>query len=298
VSTAGAMLPPRMAKPSGPPPVPPPPPPAGDLSVTALYTSATWAWGGLAGAELLDSADGRRVFAVTNAALGMARLFRPEMRSLRHSLLHRHAMIDHLLHASGARQVIELAAGLSRRGVAFSSDPAVQYTEVDLAPVMARKRALLERTPEGRAALARPNLHLVAADVREAPLDDRVRPGELFVIAEGLCMYLDPAGQRDLWRKVRGLLARAPGGTFVFDLVPKCEEPEPGVAGRTLEWLMKRFTGGRSFERDARTRGDIAGELGAMGFGVETVEPPAVAEAWGLPFPEVPSRQLLFVARA
>jgi O-methyltransferase involved in polyketide biosynthesis len=274
--------------------------PGADLSITALYTSAAWAWGGLPGAELLASDDGRRAFAVVNAALSVTRPFMPGVRSLKHSLLHRHAMIDHLLRASGARRVLELAAGLSRRGVAFSADGSIRYNEVDLAPVIARKRALLERTGAGRAALARPNLRLVGADLLEAPLDELVEPGEpLFVIAEGLLMYLRPEAQRALWRKARALLERAGGGTLVFDLVPASEQPPPGLAGRTLERLMKRFTGGKAFERDERTRDDIAAELAAAGFSdVQAHEPAAVATEWGLPFPEVPTQQLLFVARA
>lgn len=271
----------------------------GDLSVTALYTAETWAWGKLPGADLLASDEGRAVFRVTNVALGVTRLFKWQLRSLRHSLLHRHTLIDRLFARSGARRVIELAAGLSRRGVAATADPGIAYTEVDLAPVIAHKRKLLERTEDGREALGRSNLRLVEGDV----LDIDLRPlasgeGPLFAIAEGLFMYLTPEQQRSLWRKARGLFDGA-GGTFVFDLVPACEEPKPGLLGRGLGWLMKRFTGGKTFERDERTRDDIARELREAGFDeVEMIEPTAVARDWDLPYPDVPTRQLLFVARA
>ncbi len=273
--------------------------PKGDLSVTALYTSHTWTWAGLSCAELFATPEARAVFRVTNAALFLARLFRWSLPSLRHSLLHRHTMIDRLLRESGAHRVLELASGLSRRGAAVSADTSIEYVEVDLPHVVARKRALLERTEEGRAVLARPNLRFVAADVTEAPFGDLApRGGSLFVIAEGLFMYLQPEAQRALWRKVHdGIAAR--GGTFVFDLVPTCEQPRPGIVGRTLEALMKRFTGGRSFERDARTRADIRQELLAAGFDeTEAVEPRAVARAWSLPLPDARTQQLLFVCRA
>ena len=92
------------------------------------------------------------------------------------------------------------------------------------------------------------------------------------------------------------LLAASAAGTFVFDLVPKCEEPKPGAFGRALGWLMKRFTGGKGFERDERTRVDIANELTKAGFSrVETLEPGDVARAWGLPFADVATQQLVFV---
>jgi O-methyltransferase involved in polyketide biosynthesis len=272
---------------------------AGNLSVTALYTSGTWSWGNLPGAELLASDDARTVFRFTNVALAITRLFKWRLRSLRHSLLHRHTMIDHLADEARAPRILELAAGLSRRGVARTADPEVAYTEVDLAPMVAHKRRLLERTEAGRAALARPNLRLVEGDVTE--MDLSALGGDeapSFVIAEGLFMYLPPERQRALWDKVRSLLGAARTGTFVFDLVPACEEPKPGLAGRALGWLMRRFTGGRGFVRDPRTRHDIASELGEAGFDeVLMVEPATVAAAWKLPFPDVPTQQLLFVAR-
>src|SRR5580658_3312523 len=105
---------------------------SGDLAVTALYTAGVWAWAGLPGADLCNHEDSRRVFGATNAALGAARLLKPGSPSLKHALVHRHTMIDHLLRASGARQVVELAAGLSPRGAVFSADLGLRYTEVDL----------------------------------------------------------------------------------------------------------------------------------------------------------------------
>jgi hypothetical protein len=109
--------------------------PKGDLSVTALYTSQVWTWGGLSHAHLFASPAAKSVFDATNTALGAARMFDRKLAPLRHSLLHRHTMIDHLLRESGDRHVIELAAGLSRRGAAATIDPKVQYTELDLPPL-------------------------------------------------------------------------------------------------------------------------------------------------------------------
>jgi O-methyltransferase involved in polyketide biosynthesis len=272
----------------------------GDLSVTALYTAGAWSWAAFPNAELFASVDAARVFRVVNAALAVARFLRLRAAPLAPSLVHRHGAIDHLLAQSGCRDVVELAAGLSRRGATFSTDPAIRYVEVDLPHVVAAKRALLERTREGQAALARTNWSLVGADVTALSLDavappDRSRP--LFVIAEGLMMYLGAEAQRALMRSVAARLAAGGGGTFVFDLVPAREQPRPGAVGRMLEWLMKRFTGGKSFVRDTRTRDDVASEARACGFrDVTMVEPAAVARAWGLPLAEAPSQQLLFVA--
>jgi len=256
---------------------------AGDLSVTALYTSQVWVWGGLRGAELLATADAKRVFDVTNAVLGLARLARPDLSPLRYALLHRHAMIDHLLDTAGERSgsVLELAAGLSRRGAANCASR--RYTEVDLPPVVAKKRELLERTPEGRAVLEK--LTLIAGDVTTIEL-----PSADLAIAEGLLMYLDGEARRKLF-------ARITAPHFIFDLVPQAEEPKPGRVGKLLEAGMKRFTGGRSFERDAHTREQITDELRAAGFtDVRAFSSNEVAAGWELPHPDKNTTMVVFSA--
>jgi O-methyltransferase involved in polyketide biosynthesis len=256
---------------------------AGDLSVTALYTSQVWLWGGLRGAELLATPDAKRVFDVTNAVLGLARLARPDLSPLRYALLHRHAMIDHLLATVGqpSGSVVELAAGLSRRGAANCEDRA--YTELDLPPVISKKRELLERTPEGRAVLAK--LTLIAGDVTTTEL-----PSADVAIAEGLLMYLDGDARRRLF-------ARITAPHFIFDLVPQEEEPKPGRVGKLLEAAMKKFTGGRSFERDAHTREQITDELHAAGFTeVRAYSASDVASAWHLPHPERKTTMVVFSA--
>jgi len=271
-----------------------------DLSVTALYTSQVWAWGGLSHAHLFASSDAKRVFDTTNAALAAARIFNRTLAPMRHSLLHRHTMIDHLMRASGYRQVIELAAGLSRRGAAATSDTRVRYTELDLPPVVERKRDLLQRTDGGRAVLGRPGLRLIEGDVEAVALEPFVRPGEpVFVIAEGLMMYLAADARHRLFTKVSQLAAITGELRFVFDLTPTCEEPEPGVVGRVLEAAMKRSTGGRGFERDALTRDDIMTALRGAGFDdSEAVASGDLAHGWNLPEPDRRPHVVLFVAQA
>jgi hypothetical protein len=57
------------------------------------------------------------VFRAVNGTLALTQPFFGTTAPLRIALLHRHALIDSLLGASQARVVVELAAGLSRRGV-------------------------------------------------------------------------------------------------------------------------------------------------------------------------------------
>ena len=62
---------------------------------------------------------------------------------------------------------------------------------------------------------------------------------------------------------------------------------------------MKRFTGGRAFERDARSRAQILGELRTAGFAeVTAIGARDVARAWQLPHAELVTPTVVFTARA
>ncbi|RMG19387.1 MAG: hypothetical protein D6729_05440 [Deltaproteobacteria bacterium] len=264
-----------------------------DLSLTALYTAGAWQAFGLPGSDLLASDEAARVFRVVNFALRIARFFRPGP-VLRETLRHRHALIDHLVEQSEAPLVLELAAGLSPRGL-WLSGRGREAVEVDLPDLMATKRRLLERSEAGRAALARTGLRLVSGDVFEVDFDALLsRPGPVCVVAEGLLVYLEPAARRTLYEKVARLLARR-SGDFVFDLLPPAEEPPPGLVGQLLAWLMRRATGGADFDRTPETREAIRRALLEAGFTSVTTYEPATHPAL-VPRPDAPSQTLVWRA--
>jgi O-methyltransferase involved in polyketide biosynthesis len=263
-----------------------------DLSLTALCTSAVWARAKLPCAELYATEDAARVLAVTNAALALARKPR-----LDYALLQRHAMLDHFARELQPAQVVELAAGLSPRGAAMTRDAAISYVEVDLPPVIAKKRELLARSAEGRAALAR--LTLVAADVGELDVAALVASARTLVIVEGLCMYLTREARASLFTRI-ARAADACGELHVaFDLTPEIEEPAPGVAGKLLAAAMAHVTGGGQFIRDARTRDDVLAELRAAGFTeARAFAAREVARAWQLPYADRDTPTVTFLASA
>jgi O-methyltransferase involved in polyketide biosynthesis len=147
--------------------------------------------------------------------------------------------------------------------------------------------------------LARPGFRLAGADVTQTDLATLAPAGgHLLVIAEGLLMYLDAAAQRALWRRVAGLAHGRRALTLLFDFLPGPEEPRPGLLGRALAWLMKRFTRGQGFVRDSRDRRQITEELLALGYAeVEATAPADVASAWSLPHPSEPGRQVIWRCR-
>src|SRR5438874_1691082 len=116
-----------------------------------------------------------------------------------------------------------------------------------------------------RGVRARENFELVGGDLATIDVSPWV-DGPTFVIAEGIAMYFDGAARRALFARLARLAERAGEVRLVLDLVPTSEEPAAGWTGRLLEVALKRFTGGRTFERDAQTRDDVLGELRGSGF--------------------------------
>jgi O-methyltransferase involved in polyketide biosynthesis len=234
------------------------------------------------------------VFHLVNVYDYLYRLLNPGWHSLRHTLLQRHSGIEHLLHASQLPQVIEIAAGFSPRGSAFSADAALRYFEVDLPAVIAAKRARLAASPTGLRVLGRANLTLLEADA--TAMDWTQFPEcRSFVITEGLMMYFERAVQLRIWRSVASFLSRS-GGEYVFDYLPISDEPPRSMAGK----LLSRWRGSpkRGFAYDDRTREDVAKDLHDCGFNaVEVFASQEFARAWRLPCPRANTRVLLYRCR-
>jgi O-methyltransferase involved in polyketide biosynthesis len=265
-----------------------------NIPPSALYTAATWLWGNLPGADLVTPPNARPVFRVVNAYLSLYRVLNPGWHSLRHTLLHRHAGIEHLLRGSDCSQVIEIAAGFSPRGSAISADPAIRYFEVDLPPVIAAKRALLRTTPQGQMVLRRKNLALLEGDVTAMEWN-RFAACPSFVITEGLMMYFDRAAQMKIWRDIAEFV-RINRGEYVFDYLPAPDEPRRSFAGRLLSRM--RGAQGRAFACDGRNRQEIADDLGAAGFKRIAIHPSAdFARAWNLPHAKAHTRVILYRCR-
>jgi len=194
------------------------------ISPTAHYTGYVWARNGLSYPEL-STLEGRVLFEsfrplqMVSSALGGA--------SLERYLLARHRAIDVLLERAieqhGITQVIEVASGLSPRGLRFSSryGDALSYIEADLPAMAARKRAALERIGTG----GRP--HRVAdfdALEEEGPTGIAAVAAELAperglaIITEGLLGYLPSHAVTALWQRFARTLTGFATGRYISDL--------------------------------------------------------------------------------
>lgn len=269
------------------------------ISPTAHYTAYVWARHGL-GPEALATPYG----ALLHLALSPMNLAwerwsaRP---SLDQMLLARHRGIDWLLEreirAGRVGQVLEIAAGLSPRGLRLTARyPALRYVEADLPAMIAEKRRLLSA-----AGLSRPGLELVEVDAlaETGPLAvDAVAARALredtgtALLTEGLLGYFDRAAVCGMWARFAAALARFPAGVYLSDLHLGGEVG--GMRGTALfRWLLSAFVQGPTyvaFETEADARSALAG----AGFGVACVhamDGPALAGA------QVPARERRHVVR-
>ncbi|HEY1835479.1 MAG TPA: class I SAM-dependent methyltransferase [Candidatus Saccharimonadales bacterium] len=134
----------------------------------------------------------------------------------------RYKLVDKLLRQTGITQVLELAAGLSPRGLIMAGgDPTVQYAELELLDMIAMKRRIL-----GDIAELPENLHLIAGnalrlkDLRQATADfDVAMP--LAIVNEGLLRYLNFDEKAQIARNVHAVLELFGGAWITCDTTPK-----------------------------------------------------------------------------
>ena len=194
----------------------------------------------------------------------------------------RYKLTNRILRGLGSDQVLELAAGLSPRGLEFTRDPEVTYVASDLDEMLQAERQVVERILRSEG--PRPNLHFAVADAvggeglsRAAAPFARGEP--IAVVTEGLIPYLDRQERTALAGNVRRLLEGS-GGHWVASDVRTRESVErspsysrraqrlSGLVGRDIEANlfadgpdMRRFFQDARFEVEERTYGEVLGEL-------------------------------------
>jgi O-methyltransferase involved in polyketide biosynthesis len=191
------------------------------ISPTAHYTGYVWARNGLSDPEL-ETVEGRVLFESLRLPMEVSRLF--GRGTLESYLLARHRAIDTLLERAiedgRVGQVVEVACGLSPRGLRFTRryGERLTYIEADLPGMVERKSEALARIGslsdqhrvEEVDALRDESLAAVATT-----LD---RGQGLAIITEGLLGYLDHDSVLGVWRRFARALGTFANGTYISDI--------------------------------------------------------------------------------
>jgi O-methyltransferase involved in polyketide biosynthesis len=132
--------------------------------------------------------------------------------------------LDSALAEHGATRVLELASGLSFRGLALAADPAVCYLDTDLPEMAAHKAELvsaLHPTPLAGTLRVEPldaqDPAAFAAAVRSLP------PGPIAIVHEGLLVYFDDPEKARLAANIRAALAQRGGWWICADVYVRSE---------------------------------------------------------------------------
>lgn len=236
---------------------------SGRISPTAHYTGYVWARNGLSHPEL-ETAEGRILFESLRAPMIVSGVL--GSGTLEAYLLARHRAIDALLQqaidAGRVAQVVEVASGLSPRGLRFSRryGERLTYVEADLPEMAQRKRQALLK------------IGALSDDHRVAEVDALKDGGPgslaelattldrgngLAIITEGLLGYLDRESVDGIWRRFAETLGGFEHGTYISD-IHMGELQNPQV--RVFRLLLSAFVRGRvylHFGEESEIRGAL-----------------------------------------
>lgn len=247
------------------------------IGPTAHYTAYVWHRLGMPHGELFATPLGRALFwGFRLGGEGLASTW-PGVPSMTQYLELRHRGIEEALARERPDAVVELGAGLSRRGITWAAR-GVRYVEVDLPAMVTLKRRLIaaRASPALRARTEGRLVH-AAEDVRGPGFEDRLRAWlegaeRPVVIAEGLLGYFAMADRRRLARAVAAALDGR--GAFLSELRTGSEGAAVGAATRFLKLGIRLVTRGRGTREDFATLDAIGGFFDEAGFGAHEALPP------------------------
>ncbi|MCB9598226.1 MAG: class I SAM-dependent methyltransferase [Sandaracinaceae bacterium] len=246
------------------------------IAPTAHYTAYVWHRLGFPNASLFVTPLGRAMFWGFRFAGEGLLTWAPFAPSMTQYLEYRHRAFESVVEDTRPDVVVELGAGLSRRGVTWASR-GVRYVEVDLPHMVRAKQAILaERSDRALRESIRGRLEHVSLDILGdgfaeelgALLEGAERP---VVMTEGVLTYFTPENRRRLARSVATALAGR--GAFVGEMRVK----HAGATGQALGVLrgsIRLVTGGRGAGADEPSH-EVARQafLDAGFASVEAVEP-------------------------
>ena len=220
------------------------------ISPTAHYTAYVWYRLGLPYSELFATPQGASLFWGFRLSLEWMVLASRQVPVQAMHLEARHKTIDHQLALLGPDRVVEIGAGLSRRGVTWAADHGVRYTEVDLPHMIAAKQKILGKAPARLQRRFHERLRFSAMSIRDPrftdwltnELQDAQRP---VVIMEGLLVYFDLAERIYMARMIRRALQAVGGGHFLCDLPVREIFGAQALASAVRRMAVRLITSGR-----------------------------------------------------
>lgn len=181
--------------------------------------------------------------------------------------------INQIVESLGIKNILEIACGISPRGLVMTKDPSVTYMETDLPAVLHQKQALVSRLLADLGE-TRANLHFCEANVLEVEQllsASETLSGRIVVVSEGLFQYLKRGQKIVVAKNIKQVLI-AKGGVWVTpDFLTQASQNEM-LKGPKIKDDLRRLSGstGADMEINAFTDArDISDFFEEVGFGAE-----------------------------
>lgn len=218
------------------------------ISPTAHYTGQTWLHHGLSDPALGTSTGRALFYGLAPAQTILSTFGAPTIDGF---LLARHQAIDSLLRDAiedgSVSQVVELACGLSPRGLRFSRHygERITYVEADLTDMARLKSDRLERAGLVSTTHRVTTVDVLAEDGSEC-IADVLESLDLdrgtAVITEGLMNYFAQPQAEQVFSRIAAGLSRFPSGLFLSDLFLAGENNNP--IAKAFEFCLGVFVRG------------------------------------------------------
>jgi O-methyltransferase involved in polyketide biosynthesis len=264
--------------------------PSSWITPTAHYTGHVWWRNGLSH-PAFRTAAGHAFYAALEPLNRVSHLLGgPTLEAM---LITRHGAIDDRLtaaiEAGEVSQVLEVAAGLSPRGLRFvGRHPELVYVEADLPAMAARKESVLDAAGSlserhrvvSVDALAEDGAASVGDICRRSFDPDR----GVAIVTEGLISYFDTDAVAGIWRRFAAALASFSAGLYLSDLHTD-DDIERIRGGRVFRRALNRLTRGSHhiYFADAAA---TAAALSTAGFSSSSIRYASDLAANGSPAPE------------
>ena len=195
----------------------------------------------------------------------------------------RYKIINEMIKKCGYKNVLEIASGISPRGLVMTGDPAVNYVETDLPGILAEKQKVIEGIIS-KMSETRPNLHFTpvnALDTGQMLSTTSFFDGPVAVCNEGLMSYFSRQEKITFAENVRRILEEK-GGVWIttdFGLSSGTMGELTGspVVKKFLDDMLKA-TGRNMTGYRFKDEQDIKDFLGETGFEAEVFDQSLVTD--------------------
>jgi O-methyltransferase involved in polyketide biosynthesis len=187
----------------------------------------------------------------------------------------RYKSVGELIKRSGAQQILDIASGLTLRGLAATEDESVTYLESDLGEITREKIQLIGEIARRHRLPGRPNLHIAAADALRLDSLLNAIQGKFLtgvpiaVVQEGLLPYLTSEEAEKVAGNIRALLEKFGGVWITTDFTLKSDAAPISEQQRKFREIVSAATDAKMYNNSFDNDEQLHSYFARLGFDIE-----------------------------